>query len=78
MCQPFRASLHSVQSLENDWIGSLRATGEVVDVTTMGGHSSKRSSLGRSAPHADGLANANDIALQSEAVSLSSDTPLHN
>jgi len=44
----------------------------------MGGHSSKRSSLGRSAPHADGLANANDIALQSEAVSLSSDTPLHN
>jgi len=32
----------------------------------MGGHSSKFSTVGRSAPHSDGLANANDIALQSK------------
>ena len=37
-----------------------------VSSATMGGHSSKHcSALGRSAPHSDGLANANDIALQS-------------
>jgi len=43
----------------------------------MGGYSSKRSALARNAPQTDGLANTNDIALQSKyLISVLSNRPI--